>query len=610
MIIAIILSIFHLYTAGFGVLEPLLQRSIHLMFIMPLAYLLFPKFRKTASVKGESIINLLFVILSVVVTSYIILDYARISRRILYVSPLTTLDWVFAILALFLVLEATRRAVGIPMVVLALLALFYSYFGNYIPAPFGHSGVSPSVIIDHLYLATEGIFGMTTGISATYVALFVLFGSILQMTGAGQFFIDLASSLTGRTRGGPAKLAVLASALFGTITGSSVANVYGTGVFTIPMMKKIGYKPHFAGAVEAVASTGGQIMPPIMGAAAFVMADIIGIPYAIIALCAFPAAFFYFFTVGLMVHLEAVKTGLKGLPREQIPSVKKTLKMGGHFLIPLSILIILLAMGYTPFLAAFWATIATFGLAFIRKSPKKAISDIIYAFESAACNVVSVALALATAGIVVGVITMTGLGVTFASMIIRVSGGIYALTVTLVMISNIILGMGLPSTAAYIIVAILGAPALMEFGVPKLAAHMFVFYFAMLAAVTPPVALASFAGANIAQADINKTCLTAIKLGAPAYLAAFMFLISPEILLIGSSVEIAKALLTMFIGGVALAMGLQGYIIRHTSIVERFLLLISVPFLIQRELITSLIGVLFISIALISHSIRIRATTH
>jgi TRAP transporter 4TM/12TM fusion protein len=504
-------------------------RVLHLTIGMMIVFLIYPINRRRVG-----IIDILLAILAILPGAYIILFMDDIIAR--FAIP-STMDLVMGAICIILVLEMTRRVVGSSMVIIAIAFMLYAYFGEHMPGILAHRGHSVSRIIDHLYVALEGIFGVPLGVSATFVILFIIFGAFLEATKTGDFMMNLANSVAGRARGGPAKIAVFASALFGTISGSAVANVAATGAYTIPMMKKIGYHPRFAGAVEAAASTGGQLMPPVMGAAAFVMAELTGIAYTTIMLAAVVPAILYFGTVYIAVHLEALKRGLRGLSKEEILSKTSVFIQGGHLIIPLLVLLyVLVILRMSPMMAAIWAIGAALVVSSLRKWSRMGPKDIPKALETGAKGALSVMAACACAGIIVGMITLTGLGLRFTGIVTDLGGGNLILTLILVKIACYILGMGVPTTAAYIMVAVIGAPALIGLGVPVLAAHLFVFYSAIISAITPPVALAAITAAGIAGADPMKTALTTIRLTWLVHVVSFFFVLMPALLIIGEGI--------------------------------------------------------------------------
>ena len=592
-IICICFSLFQLYTAAFGVFPAQIQRAVHLAFATPLIFLLYP-----ATSKGSrSSMHPLDVVLALLGTSiglYMVVFYGDIMLR----GGLPTfMDLFFGAMAVLLVLEAARRVVGLPISLIAALFIAYALLGPYIPGMMGHRGFAMKRILSHLYLTTEGILGLPLGVSATFVYLFILFGAFLHKSGLGKFFIDLALAATGHTVGGPAKVAVMASGLFGTISGSSVANVVTTGTFTIPLMKSIGYPAHFAGAVEAAASTGGQLMPPIMGAAAFVMSEFIGVPYVKIAIAAALPAVLYYLAVGLMVHMEALRLGLKGLPKETLPDPKKVLKDGGHLLLPLFVIVYMLVSGYTPLRAALVCIIATIVVAMMRKSTRLKFSDIMEALENGARGALGVAAACACAGIIIGIVTLTGLGLKMANGIILLAGGSFFFTLFFTMIASIILGMGLPTTAKYIILASMAAPAIQKFGVPPIAAHMFILYYGIIADLTPPVALAAYAGAGIAGANAMKTGWTSLRLAIAAFLIPFIFVYNPSLLMINTNaMEVVFVSATALIGAFCLAVAGVGFWRGKLNIVERVAVFAAALLLIKPGLTTDIIGIVIVAV--------------
>ena len=443
-----------------------------------------------------------------------------------------------------------------------------------------------------MYLTTEGILGSPIGVSSTFVFMFILFGAFLNKTGLGKFFIDLALAAAGHQAGGPAKVAVISSGFFGTISGSSVANTVTTGTFTIPLMKSIGYEGHFAGAVEAASSTGGQLMPPIMGAAAFIMSDFIGVPYITIAIAAVLPALLYYMAVFIMIHMEAKRLGLKGLPREQLPNTKKIFMEGGHLLIPLFVIIYMLIKGYTPLKAAFYSILITVAVAMMRKNTRLKLSDIVDAFDEGARSSLGVAAACACAGLVIGSVTLTGIGLKLANGIVSLAGGHLFFTLVLTMVTSILLGMGLPTTAKYIVLASMAAPAIQKFGVPVLAAHMFIFYYGIIADLTPPVALAAYAGAGIAGAEPMKTGFTALRLAVAGFLIPYFFAYNPELLMINASfANTTVPALTAIGGTVLLSFAAAGYWLRNLHMYERAILLAGALLLIQPGWMTDVAGV-------------------
>jgi len=585
-VVAVAMALFHLYTAAFGSMEAMLQRSIHLTFALPLAFLIYPA---SKSKKAITIIDIILSILSIVPGMYIYLNYERISTRWPFAHEVTNLDFIIGILLILLISEVARRIMGNVMVIIVGSFLAYAFLGQYIPGMLGHSGFQPKRIIEYLFLTTDGIYGTSLGTSATYVVLFVIFGSFLSLSGSGKFFMDLAVALTGKSRGGPAKIAVISSALFGTISGAAVANVYATGTFTIPLMKKIGYRPQFAGAVEAVASTGGQIMPPIMGSAAFIMADMLGVSYIAIAKAALLPAILYFLSVYVMVHIESIKTGLRGLKEDEIPEMKNIIKKS-YLLIPPIFIVLILSLGFTASKAALYSTFIALLIGFMNKDKKIGIKEIFEALEDGAKGSVMVAIATGAAGIIVGIATQTGLGFKFTNIVTSLSQGNIWLAGVLVMLACLVLGMGLPTVAAFIMVAALASPALIEMGISPMSAQMFVFYYCCISTITPPVALSAYAGASIAGSDPFKTGFTAVRLGLVAFIVPFMFLNSGELLLDGTVPSVLLATVTSIIGTIILGCGVQGWLVTKCNVLEIILLLAAALLTIKPGITTDIMG--------------------
>lgn len=589
------ISLFHLYTGAFGTLEAYSQRFVHLLTLMTLAFLIYPTSKNWSS-KKNNLVAIPLAALCVIIEVYLFTHHQRIVGREWYSGPMIIWDFVFGIALMLLLLEAARRVVGLALPIIATFFSFYALFGNYFPYPFTIRAPSFQVFLDHMFLTPQAIFGIPTGVSATFVFLFILLGTFLEQTKGGQFIIDLSMSLVGRATGGPAKVAVVASSLFGTISGHSVANVYGTGTFTIPLMKKMGYKPELAGAVEAAASTGGQIMPPVMGAAAFIMAEILGISYLSVCIAAIFPALLYYVAVFAATHIEALKQNLRGLTAEEVPPFFPTLKRGFHYLIPIVALVVVLMMQYTPFRAAFISIIILIITAEMRKISRLNFKGFYEAMLGAAKNGCVIAVSCACAGIVVGVLDVTGLGIRFVTIVTELSGGIFPLALVLVMISCLILGMGVPTAPAYIIAAMIAAPTLIHFGANPIAAHMFVFYSALLSAITPPVALAAYAAAAIAGADVMKTGWHACRLGFITFIVPYMFIYNTALLGMGSPLFVGWSFITAAFGTVAVATGLSGYLFTHIVIWRRPLYLIAGILCLIPETYTDTIGLILASI--------------
>ncbi len=593
-IIAISMSLFHFYTGGFGLWLALKQRALHLAFTLALIFLLYPTTKKgIGSDKSKvPLWDIVLATLGAFTSLYLIIYYNELVFR---AGLPSRIDLIMGGITILLVLEATRRAIGPELPIVVVVFLIYAYFGPYMPGFLAHRGYSLERIIEHLYMQTEGIYGIPLGVSSSFVFLFILFGSVLNKTGMGKFFIDLSMALAGHTTGGPAKVAVIASGFMGSINGSSVANVVTTGSFTIPLMKSIGYKKDFAGAVEAAASTGGQIMPPVMGAAAFVMSEFLEIPYIKIAAAAIIPAIIYYIAVITMVHLEACKYDLKGLPKERLPKAKEVLQEKGHLLVPIIGLVYLLVRGYTALFAAFWAIVMSLAVSMLKKETRLNLKGLLGAFEDGAKGALGVAAACACAGMVVGVVTLTGLGLKIANGIVSLGGGNLLLTLFFTMIASILLGMGLPTTAKYIILSIMAAPALIQLGVLPLAAHMFILYFGVIADLTPPVAVAAFAGAGIAGGNTMRTGFISVRLAVAGFMIPYIFAINPALMGLGGSfIQTIQLVITSLAGVLSLGAAAGGYLLVKTPFYERILLLISAILLISPDLMTDVIGIIIL----------------
>jgi len=604
--LAIAFSLFQLYTAYFGVLPAQLQRSVHLAFVLLLAFLMYPA-TKSMSRRKMHWSDVGLGLIGAAVACYIVVNYEGLAAR---AGAYTLTDIVVGIIGILLVCEACRRVVGLPILIIAGVFMLYAYLGPYMPGFLNHRGYSLGRIVTHLYYTTEGIIGIPLGVCSTFIFLFILFGAFLEKTGIGKFFIDLANAVAGFAAGGPAKVAVLTSALEGTVSGSSVSNTVGSGSFTIPMMKSLGYKPEFAAAVEASASTGGQIMPPIMGAAAFLMSETLGIPYIEVAKAAAIPAVLYFSGVWIMVHFEAKKLGLVGLSREQIPKLWQVLKDRGHLFVPLVAIIYFLMEGSTPIKAALYGIFFSIIASMLKKSTRMSFKDFVEALEMGGKNIIGVAIACATAGIIIGVVTLTGLGLKMANGLLSLSHGIKILTLFYTMIASLILGMGVPTTANYLITSTITAPAVVQLGAPLLAAHMFTFYFGIIADITPPVALAAYAGSAIAKSNPFKTGLTATKLAIAAFLIPYIFVYNPALLLINTTwIQVIQILITSVVGMIGVGAAMEGYLLAHTSWFERGLLLVGGLMLIEPSLLTDVVGLVLVGSVILyqANSRRLKA---
>jgi TRAP transporter 4TM/12TM fusion protein len=597
-IIAIAMSLYHMYVAASGPPEAYFFRGTHLLFTMTLIFVLYPL--KPGGGWGWRITDLVLLTGSWAFILHIFINYDYITNRIIYIDELTLRDKVFAALAVLLVLEATRRVLGWGLSLTAIGFLAY---------PLCFTNVRLSVLMEQLYLSTEGIFGSTLGVSASYVMLFVLFGAFMEKSGVGRLFMDFALSLTGNTAGGPGKVSVVSSSLFGTVSGSAVANVMVDGPMTIPLMKRSGFRPHFAAAVEATASTGGQIMPPVMGAAAFVMAEFLAVSYFQVALWAIIPAVLYYVAVFFAVHFEAKRHGLLGVPRAELPRLGRVMRERGHLFVPILIVFVGLIAGYSAPLCALVATLTCLPVALLRKTTREGVTwrSAFEALEDGAKNTLPVAIACACAGIVIGSTTITGLGISFTQFVVALSQNLLPIALLLTAVAGIILGLGLPTTPSYIVMVALLVPALVKLGAVTPAAHMFAFYFAILSAITPPVALAVFAAASLAKTSMWDAGWAAMRVGAAGYIVPFMFVYEPALLMIGPWYVTALAFASAVIGVMTLAASLHGYLLAALAMWQRVALFIAAILLIAPELISSIFGLVLLAAVAINQDLLSRA---
>ncbi len=586
-------SLFQVWTAAFGLFPAQLQRSIHLAYAFTLTFLLFPA-RSSDDSNRLRWHNWALALFATYIGLYMALNYIRIMEA---GGDYSSVDYIAAGFGILLTLEAARRVVGLPIVCLSVFFLFYSYFGAYFPGFMSHRGYSLERIASHMYLTTEGILGIPLGVAATFIYLFILFGSFREKSGLGQLFIDISNAVAGWASGGPAKMAIVTSALEGTVSGSSVANTVESGSLTIPMMKRLGYRPEFAAAVEASSSTGGQIMPPIMGAAAFIMAEFLNVPYLDIAKAAAIPACLYFFGVFMEVHFEAKRCNLRGLSRDELPKFADVMRERGHLFVPLFAIIIFLSVGFTPLYAALMGLVTCIIAGALKQATRMSFREIADGFELGARNAVGVALACATAGIIIGAITLTGLGLKLGNGLVELAGGNLLLTLVFTMITSLILGMGVPTTANYIITSTIAAPALIQLGVHPLAAHMFVFYFGIVADITPPVALAAYAGSGIAKSNPFKTGVTSTKLAIGAFLTPYIFVYNTSMLWIDTTwYSMIQTLITSCAGMTAIGAAMIGYFVAPMSWVERILFVVGGLLLVDPGTITDIIGLGLLSL--------------
>jgi len=578
--IAVAMALWHLWVAAMGPPEAMIFRALHLLFAFFLVFLSVPTRRAHGRPGPE---DLLLVVAGATVTLYPLWTYEQIVNRIPYIDEPATLDLVMATLAVLLVLEGTRRLLGWALPLTAAAFIGYALF---------FTTVDAATLLDQLYLTTEGIFGTVLGVSAAYVVVFVLFGSFMERSGTGRLFMDFAIAATGRSAGGPGKVAIVSSSLFGSVSGSAVANVMVTGQITIPLMKRTGFHPSFAAAVEAVASTGGQIMPPVMGAAAFVMAEFLGVSYLQVTIWALVPALLFYLAAFTTVHLEARREGLAGLPDSEVPRLARVVRERGHLFLPIALLLGTLLAGYSAPRAALLGLLACFPVALLRRGTREGIGlgTLLDALEDGARNTIPVAMACACAGIVIGTIALTGLGISLTALLVTLAQNSLLVALLVTMAAGIVLGMGMPTTPAYIVMVALLVPALVKLGVVTPAAHMFAFYFAILSAITPPVALAVYAAAGLAKSELWSTGLAAVRLGAAGFLVPFLFVYQPELLLIGEPGRVAVAVGTAMLGVLALAAALTAQWLRPCGPLERVALGLAAVLLVSPERLAEAAG--------------------
>ncbi|MCD6578202.1 TRAP transporter permease [bacterium] len=598
LIFSVFSALIHIWYNSFGLIDILKKNSIHLTLMMGIIFLTRPASKRSPK-ENPSLIDWVLFLFSLLCGIYFVFSYDRFINSMMQPNQF---DIIYGIVFLLLVIEGARRTVGIPLTLLSVLFLAYTYFGPYMPGIFIHQGFTLRRILIRMSLTSEGVLGIAVMISASYVFMFILFGSFLKATKASEFFNDIASALTGQSRGGPAKIAILASALTGTISGSSQANVATTGTFTIPLMKSIGYKPYFAGAVEAIASTGGILMPPVMGAAAFIMSSYLGISYTKIMIAGFTPAFLYYFALYHMVDLGAIKWGLLGVPKDQLPSVKKVLMEKGHLSVPLFVIIAFLVLGYSPLIAAFIGIVSVLIVSFFRKNTRLTLKDIIFALNEGARNAAPIALICGIVGFIIGSVGMTGIGQVIGNSIVKIAGENLFLTAFLCMITAIILGMGLPGVACYIVTTTIAAPALVILGVPRLAAHFFAFYFGTMSAVIPPVALTSFTAASIAKSNPNKTALAGLGLGAAGLLLPYMFIYNKVLLFIDFTFwNYIYSFVSIAIGLYAMAIAIIGVLKAKINIIERIFFAIVAILLIFPTIYARISGLILFGVIWMLH---------
>lgn len=597
-IIFIVTSCLYLYTAGFGSMDEMIQRCVLILVAGFAVFLTKPitlgkdKRRNTLT----RTLDWVFALAMVATCVYIMVVWPdrSVSTR---AKPMA--DSVIGTIMIAVLLLATYKTTGWPLVITCVVFLIYALVGPYMPGFLGHKGYTWTRIAETMYVSTQSIFGVPAGIAATYIVCFVIFGSFLETFGAGQWFVDIAFAGAGRFRGGPAKTAIASSALMGMISGSPAANVVTTGTFTIPLMKRMGFKPHTAGAVEAVASTGGMFTPPIMGAAAFMMAEFLGVNYSTVAGSAIIPAVLYYLSALLVVDSIAVKEHLLGLPSKELPSVRKVMRERGLMGLPIVFIIVVILIGWSPMKAAFYATVLTFLLSLLSKETRPDVKRFFEALESGTKSVTSITISCAAAGIIVGILQLTGLATRMSVQLVNLSGGNIYVAAVLTAFITIILGCGMPPTPTYVILATCLVRPLTEMGATPLAAHMFIFMFACVGALTPPVAITAYTAAAIAKSNPNKTGFASFRMGIVAYIIPFIFLLNPAILLEGDTVEVILAAATAILGVFCLTGAIEGYMFRYWSIVSRVLLGAASLMMMIPGTVTDLIGIALVAIAFV-----------
>jgi TRAP transporter 4TM/12TM fusion protein len=583
-----VFALFYFYTSGFGIFSTQSNQGVYLLLTYILCLLIYPASAKSPGNRVLQVLDGLLLILTVASVGYWIAEYPAYAAQ--RVGLPNNWDIFFGIVLIVISLEITRRAMGYTLMFLGLILLVQTYLGPYLPGIFTHKGISITRIVEYNYFI-DGVLGTIVSVYATYVMPFLIFGAFLQRSGGGDFFIDLATALAGHIPGGPALIAVVGSAIFGSISGSPVANVVATGAFTIPMMKKVGYKAEFAGAVEAAASTGGSFLPPIMGAAAFILATLTETPYGDIMLMALLPALLYFFSIGLMVYFRARRRGLKGLTREEMPDVRVVLKKGWYYAFTIVVVSVLIVKGFSPPATAFWASVFVILCSAVRKENRFTFRTFIATLESAGVNSLTVGSTAGTLGLVMGGMTLSGLGMKFSSMLLSFSGENLFVMILLVILIATIIGMGLTITASYIILAIMAAPSLIQLGVPPVQAHLLCFWLSMTSNLTPPVCVAAFAAASISGGHPMKTGMHAFVLGIFMYLMPFSFVYVPQILIIGhSAVSVLEITISYIFATIALAAVFQGWLIRSLGWAERGICLVACILLATPEMVTDLMG--------------------
>ena len=584
-------SVIFLYTAGFGTFDAMVQRALLMALLSPVAFF---SLKKSDETRWENIFNIILAVLIIAVNIYVMVVW---KDRAMKVGDIPAADIIFGSILVLLVLEAARRTNGLFLTLTAAFFIVYALFGPYFPTFMSHRGESWSRLVNFLFMSTDGIYGIPMDVAATFIIVFIIFGALLEALGGGKWFIDTAYSIAGHFRGGPAKAAIIGSALMGMISGSPAANVATVGTFTIPLMRKVGYKAHVAAAIEAVASTGGMFTPPIMGAGAFIMAQYLEQPYAAVCIAAIVPAFLYYLALMCVVDARAVRSGLTGLPKDQLPSLNKVMRERGHLGIPVIFLIAVITMGWTPMRSAFWASMLTIAVSFISKLTRPSFSQLLKALESGSKQSVQIVITCAAAGIIVGTFLITGLGAKLSYTLIAYSYGNLYLAAFWSMIIALLLGCAMPPTAVYIILVTILVPVLTKLGAAPIAAHMFLFIFSCVAAITPPVAIAAYCAAALAKSDPNRTGWLAFRFGLPAYIIPFMFIAVPAVIMQGKPLDIFIAVGAELVGILCFVAAIEGFMLINFNIFPRILMGIASLLLLYPEIITDIIGLLLIVVA-------------
>ena len=596
-IIAVAMALFHMYTSGVRPMPGVQQRTIHLSFALALIFLMFPFRSKEDATQEEKvadefrplgIVDVLLVLLSFFLGVYVFLEWEALSFR---TGMPNLLDNLCSVLGLLLVLEATRRTIGWSIVIMAFIGFAYLAFGTHLPSYIAHTGFTFEQVVNFMFFSTEGILGLPLGVSSTVIIVFIIFGSFLLISGAGAFFIDMGLSLFGKYRGGPAKAAVVTSCGFGMMTGSQVANVTAVGVLTIPLMKRVGYRPVVAASIEALASTGGMLVPPVMGAVAFIIPEMIGGTYWDVCKAALIPGLLFYVSVYMIVELQAAKYGLLGLPKSELPRMRDALLSRGYMLLPIFVLIYCVAwLGISTPKAGFFAIVTCLIASMFRRDTRMNLKKIVTALERGAKGALIVAICCASAGLITGVISMTGLGMRFSDILVQVAGGSMFVLLFLTMLASLILGLPLPPVTCYLILAVLAAPALVKAGVIPMAAHLFCFFFGALGNISPPVAPTSFAAAGIADTDPVKTTNLTFLYALPAFLVPYLYVYSNELLLMGSPLSLIAPIVSSFCGLACMAITFHGYLFRTLNWLERMLYLLAGFALVYPHWISDIIG--------------------